>query len=76
MAELSPWSTGYGYPITRTPTSASPPRAGPRSFWQASTSAQNRSAWPRLVRSASKLTLSTAPALDAVELGDDLAVAG
>jgi len=30
----------------------------------------------QLVRSASKLTLSTAPALDAVELGDDLAVAG
>src|SRR5690606_19827150 len=40
------------YPITRTPTSASAPRAGPRSFWQASTSAQKRSAWPRLVRSA------------------------
>ena len=28
-----------------------------RSFWQASTTAQNLSAWPRALRSASKLTL-------------------
>ncbi|RKH94250.1 hypothetical protein D7Y15_42775 [Corallococcus sp. AB030] len=44
-------------PITRTPISPVPRRSGPRSRWHARATAQNLSACPRLVRSASKDTL-------------------
>ncbi|TQF09625.1 hypothetical protein FJV41_43645 [Myxococcus llanfairpwllgwyngyllgogerychwyrndrobwllllantysiliogogogochensis] len=44
------------YPSTLTPISPLPRRSGPRSRWQAKATAQNLSACPRLVRSASKDT--------------------
>ncbi|TQF09050.1 hypothetical protein FJV41_46650 [Myxococcus llanfairpwllgwyngyllgogerychwyrndrobwllllantysiliogogogochensis] len=52
-----PPGSGRIQPSTRTPISPLPRRSGPRSRWQARTTAQNLSACPRLVRSASKDTL-------------------
>ena len=45
------------HPITLTPATTAPVLAAARSFWQASATAQKRSAGPFPVRSASKPTL-------------------